>query len=182
MRRDGFEAKVYEPSHEAFCNIMTNRQIDYDVMVQDALLAVVKKLLAEASKNGLPGNHHFYIAFNTGFPGVVIPPHLRAKYPDEMTIVLQNQFWDLMVFDDHFEVGLSFNQKSETLVIPFAALTGFLDPSVEFGLQFQRKNQSKKEAKAPAAIPKAPAPKAAVAAPEKPAEKVVTLDAFRKKK
>lgn len=156
-------------------------------MVQDALLAVVKKLLSEASRSGLPGAHHFYIAFATGHPGVAIPAHLKAKYPDEMTIVLQNQFWDLKVHDDRFEVGLSFNQKSETLVVPFAALTGFLDPSVEFGLQFQRKNQPKPESPAkaaPAAKLEAPAAKAPAPAPstEKPAEKVVTLDAFRKKK
>lgn len=160
---------------------MTNRVIDYDAMVQDALLAVVKKLLTDASKSGLPGDHHFYIAFSTGYPGVAIPAHLKAKYPDEMTIVLQNQFWDLKVYDDRFEVGLSFNQKAETLIVPFAALTGFLDPSVEFGLQFQRKNQPKAEPKAKAA-PAPAAPPAPAATPDKPAEKVVALDTFRKKK
>jgi hypothetical protein len=156
---------------------MADREIDYDALVQNALLGVVKKLLSDVVKSGLPGQHHFYIAFRTNHPGVSIPAHLKAKYPDEMTIVLQNQFWNLDVSDDRFVIGLSFNQKAETLEVPFAALTGFLDPSVEFGLQFQHKTTPKPEATAPAA----PAASPDKPAPEKPAEKVVTLDAFRKK-
>ena len=151
-------------------------------MVQDALLDVVRRLLGDAAKHGLPGDHHFYIAFRTGFPGVAIPGHLKAKYPDEMTIVLQNQFWDLTVCEDRFEVGLSFNQKPETLVVPFAALTGFLDPSVEFGLQFQRKTAPEPQPAPKPVVEAVPAKADSPEASEKPAEKVVTLDAFRKKK
>jgi hypothetical protein len=130
-------------------------KILYDELVQDALLGVVRKVLADTAKQGLQGAHHFYIAFRTDHPGVVMPAYLRERYKDEMTIVLQNQFWDLHVADDHFSVGLSFNQKPAKLSIPFDALTGFLDPSVEFGLQFQR---SKTDGKAkPAAGEPAPA-------------------------
>lgn len=162
---------------------MANQQIDYDALVQDALVGVVKNLLIKTAKTGLPGQHHFYIAFRTGYPGVVVPKHLKAKYPDEMTIVLQNQFWDLKVMDDRFEVGLSFNQKLETLVVPFAALTGFLDPSVEFGLQFQHKDAEESEVDLALEEPEVDIPQPeGMAEPQKPAEKVVTLDAFRKKK
>jgi hypothetical protein len=169
---------------------MANHNLNYDALVQEALLGVLKKLLTDVARHGLPGQHHFYIAFRTGDEGVSVPKHLKAKYPDEMTIVLQNQFWDLKVFDDHFEVGLSFNQKQEILVVPFAAITGFLDPSVEFGLQFQKKTDQKKLAAAePVAAKKAGgelpvADKSAKTAepPKESGEKIVTLDAFRKKK
>ena len=113
--------------------------IPYDEIVQEALRAVVGRVLGqiEAAHGELPGNHHFYITFKTGAPGVSIPGHLRQRFPDEMTIVLQNKFWDLKVEEDTFSVGLSFNQQPSKLVIPFAAITAFVDPSVEFGLQFQ---------------------------------------------
>ena len=113
--------------------------IPYDEIVQEALRAVVGRVLGEVEKTGgnLPGNHHFYITFKTGAPGVSIPPHLRERFPDEMTIVLQNKFWDLTVEDDLFSVGLSFNQVPAKLVIPFGAITAFVDPAVDFGLQFQ---------------------------------------------
>lgn len=117
---------------------MTEQYFHYDEMVQKALLGVVRNVLEETVIHGLPGDHHFYIAFHTEHPGVNIPNHLRERYKDEMTIVLQNQFWDLKVEDTYFEVGLSFNGKPALLSIPFDAVTGFLDPSVEFGLQFQR--------------------------------------------
>ncbi|MBL0769192.1 hypothetical protein K5P26_11195 [Sphingopyxis sp. XHP0097] len=112
--------------------------IPYDEIVQDALRAVVGRVLRQLEgHDSLPGEHHFYITFKTQAPGVDIPAHLVAKFPDEMTIVLQNRFWDLNVGDDQFSVGLSFNQTPSTLVIPYAAITAFVDPSVDFGLQFQ---------------------------------------------
>ncbi|WP_338467728.1 ClpXP protease specificity-enhancing factor SspB [Novosphingobium sp. ZN18A2] len=113
--------------------------IPYDEIVQEALRAVVGRVLGEVQTSGgtLPGNHHFYITFKTGAPGVDIPASLRERFPDEMTIVLQNKFWDLKVDEEGFSVGLSFNQKAETLVIPFSAITAFVDPAVDFGLQFQ---------------------------------------------
>lgn len=113
--------------------------IPYDAIVQEALRAVVGRVLGEivAAGSELPGNHHFYITFKTAAPGVSIPRSLSERFPDEMTIVLQNKFWDLKVEDDHFSVGLSFNQIPATLVVPYAAITQFVDPAVDFGLQFQ---------------------------------------------
>jgi len=113
--------------------------IPYDEIVQEALRAVVGRVLGEIQQNGstLPGNHHFYITFKTTAPGVSIPKHLRERFPDEMTIVLQNKFWDLGVDENGFTVGLSFNQMPSKLDIPFAAITAFVDPAVDFGLQFQ---------------------------------------------
>jgi uncharacterized protein len=112
--------------------------IPYDEIVQEALRAVVGRVLGEVETTGvLPGEHHFYITFKTRAPGVDIPQHLMERFPDEMTIVIQNRFWDLKVESDGFEVGLSFNQAPARLVIPFAAITGFVDPAVNFALQFQ---------------------------------------------
>jgi len=113
--------------------------IPYDEIVQEALRAVVGRVLGSIVGGGgqLPGAHHFYITFKTGAPGVSIPPHLRERFPDEMTIVLQNKFWDLKVTAEGFSVGLSFNQIPSTLVVPFSAITAFVDPAVDFGLQFQ---------------------------------------------
>ncbi|MEL6877164.1 MAG: ClpXP protease specificity-enhancing factor SspB [Pseudomonadota bacterium] len=113
--------------------------IPYDEIVQEALRAVVGRVLGEIVAGGseLPGAHHFYITFKTGAPGVSIPPHLHERFPDEMTIVLQNKFWDLEVGDEGFSVGLSFNQIPAKLSVPFAAITAFVDPAVDFGLQFQ---------------------------------------------
>ena len=110
--------------------------IPYDEIVQEALRAVVGRVLREVERDGLPGEHHFYITFKTRAPGVDIPGHLMARFPDEMTIVIQNRYWDLKVEDDRFEVGLSFNQISSMLHIPFAAITSFVDPAVDFALQF----------------------------------------------
>ncbi len=145
----------------------------YDKMVEDALRGVVRRSLAQVAKNGFPGNHHFYVTFRTAAPGVVLPEHLRAQYPEEMTIVLQHQFWGLEVDEDAFEVTLSFNKAHERLRVPFAALTGFVDPSVRFGLQF--KGEVLAGALAPTA-PQAPAEEGG----ERPGQ-VVALDAFRKK-
>ena len=113
--------------------------IPYDSIVQEALRAVVGRVLGEIEDGGseLPGAHHFYITFKTHAPGVTIPDRLRERFPDEMTIVLQNKFWNLTVREDGFAVGLSFNQVPAELDIPYAAITQFVDPAVDFGLQFQ---------------------------------------------
>ena len=112
--------------------------IPYDEIVQDALRAVVGRVLGEVEQSGgLPGDHHFYITFNTRSPGVSIPKHLSQKFPDEMTIVIQHRFWDLKVEEDAFSVGLSFGGVPATLHVPFAAVTQFHDPAVEFALTFQ---------------------------------------------
>ena len=111
--------------------------IPYDEIVQEALRAVVGRVLGEVKAQGLPGEHHFYITFKTQMAGVTIPNHLTERFPDEMTIVLQHKYWDRDVQDDHFSVGLSFNQIPSTLIIPFAAITTFVDPAVDFALHFQ---------------------------------------------
>jgi len=113
--------------------------IPYDEIVQEALRAVVGRVLGQVQAGGgvLPGSHHFYITFKTTAPGVDIPAHLRERFPDDMTIVLQNKFWDLVVEDTFFSVGLTFNQIPAKLVVPYAAITAFVDPAVDFGLQFQ---------------------------------------------
>lgn len=111
--------------------------IRYDLHVQDALRGVVRRVLADVVRDGLPGEHHFYITFRTQHPGVKLSNRMRAEYPDEMTIVLQHQFWDLVVTETAFEVGLSFKGIPEKLVVPFEAMTGFFDRSVDFGLRFE---------------------------------------------
>ena len=111
--------------------------IRYDLLTQQALRGVVKTVLTDAIKKGLPGEHHFYISFDTQADGVKLSQRLRTQYPEEMTIILQHQFWDLEVSDDGFEVGLSFGGVPERLGVPFAAIKGFFDPSVQFGLQFE---------------------------------------------
>ncbi len=112
--------------------------IPYDEIVQDALRAVVGRVLREVEQTGgLPGEHHFYITFNTRMPGVAIPKHLSERFPEEMTIVIQHRFWDLKVEEDGFTVGLSFGGVPSTLNVPFAAVTQFHDPAVEFALTFQ---------------------------------------------
>ena len=116
--------------------------IPYDEIVQEALRAVVGRVLGEVADDGdLPGEHHFYITFKTRAAGVDIPRHLLERFPDEMTIVLQRRFWDLKVSENGFSVGLSFNQVPATLTIPFAAITGFVDPAVNFALQFQAQGE-----------------------------------------
>ena len=118
---------------------MPDSLIPYDEIVQEALRAVVGRVLGAIEQGGgtLPGTHHFYITFKTRAPGVSIPEHLRQRFDDEMTIVLQNKFWDLHADEHGFSVSLSFNQRPAKLVIPFSAITGFVDPAVDFGLQFQ---------------------------------------------
>jgi uncharacterized protein len=121
--------------------------IPYDEIVQEALRAVVGRVLGQVESGGgdLPGNHHFYITFKTGAPGVAIPVRLKERFPDEMTIVLQNKFWDLKVTPEGFSVGLTFNQIPSTLIVPFSAITAFVDPAVDFGLQFQTASESEGE-------------------------------------
>lgn len=150
----------------------TGIQLRYDLMVERALLGVVRDALARVRDKGLPGDHHFYITFHTTHPGVVIPDDLRTRYPSEMTIVLQHQFSDLAITDDAFALTLSFAEVPARLTIPFAAVVAFADPSVQFGLQFTHSAEDSEEEE-----------------PEKldtetqkngPAE-VVSLDSFRKK-
>jgi hypothetical protein len=157
----------------------------YEEMVETALRDVVRRSLALVAERGLPGAHHFYITFRTDRPDVLIPTRLRQQYPKEMTIVVQHQFWGLEVDRDTLRITLSFNNQQERLVIPFAALTAFADPSCKFGLQFEARAGNGNEAAADrSAVPQAragvPAPAAAAPADAKGAE-VVTLDAFRKK-
>src|SRR6516165_86427 len=121
---------------------MATDLIRYDLLVQDALRSVVRKVLTDAARDGLPGDHHFYITFKTASPGVRLSSRMREKYPDEMTIILQHQFWDLSVTEQAFEVGLSFKNIPEMLLIPFDAVTGFFDPSVQFGLKFELENEA----------------------------------------
>jgi hypothetical protein len=116
---------------------MSTDLIRYDLLVQEALRGVVRKVLTDAAHEGLPGEHHFYISFRTDAPGVRVPQRMRDKFPEEMTIILQHQFWDLIVGEQHFEVGLSFSNVPEKVVVPYDALTGFFDPSVQFGLKFE---------------------------------------------
>jgi hypothetical protein len=170
----------------------------YDKMVEEALRGVVREALARTAKTGLMGSHHFYITFRSQSPGVELPDYLLARYPEEMTIVLEHQFWGLEVDDDKFAVTLSFSNKAERLVVPLAAITAFADPSVKFGLQFQEGAESEAakdgpklklaegEQAAPSAEPTPPTPLAAPAAAEKKSPpagggEVVTLDQFRKK-
>ena len=110
--------------------------IRYDVLAREAMRGVLRRVMTDAAKQGLPGDHHFYITFLTQAEGVKLSPRLMEQYPEEMTIILQHQFWDLTVTDERFEVGLSFGGVPERLVVPFNAIKSFLDPSVQFGLQF----------------------------------------------
>ena len=156
--------------------------INYELLVEDALRSVVRGALSIVEHTDLPGDTHFYISFRTDFDGVQIADELRAANPTEMTIVLQHQFWDLKVEGDHFTVSLAFSSVSHTLVIPFAAITHFNDPSVGFGLQFSVDIEDEDDKAASAAEGETKA----TDADDKPAERdesadVVSLDAFRKK-
>jgi hypothetical protein len=134
--------------------------IRYDLLTQQALRGVVHDVLAETAKKGLTGDHHFYISFNTQADGVKLSQRLRAQYPEEMTVILQHQFWDMTVTDESFEVGLSFGGIPEKLCVPFEAINGFFDPSVQFGLQFEPVGEGQDNAAPAATIErKPPAPK-----------------------
>ena len=156
---------------------MAQDLFDYPKMVETALRGVMREALARTAREGLPGDHHFYVTFRTQGAGVSIPTYLLSKFPDEMTIVLQHQFRALEVGEDAFSVNLSFRSRSERLRIPFVAVTTFADPSVNFGLQFEVPAAPPAEVAAlPAQLPP-PEP----AEPERPAAEVVTLDKFRKR-
>jgi uncharacterized protein len=171
---------------------MATDHIRYDVLARDALRGVLRKVLSDAAAHGLPGEHHFFITFLSKAEGVKLSPRLLAQYPDEMTIILQHEFWDLAVTEDRFEVGLSFGRVPERLVVPFNAIKSFFDPSVQFSLQFEP-TEAMAEGERPAPnLPAAPAASALTAAttapepsdePAKPSEgaEVVRLDRFRKK-
>jgi len=150
---------------------MTKDLIRYDLLVQDALKGVVRKVLGDAAKHGLSGDHHFYVSFRTDFPGVRISNRLREKYPQDMTIVLQHQYWDLAVTESGFEVGLSFSGVPERLVVPYDAVIGFFDPSVQFGLKFELNGAGEAApvpAPAPAAARRGAASEPAETPPRKP--------------
>lgn len=155
---------------------MAEDLMHYDVMAQEALRGVIRAALKVARDKGLPGEHHFYISFRTDAPGVDISERLRKQYPEEITIVLQHQFWNLEVMEDRFSVDLTFSKIPERLVVPYAAVQGFFDPSVQFGLQFEAGPPRSAAAPAPAEA-SAPAPEPASG----DAAAVVSLDAFRKK-
>ncbi len=154
---------------------MTETIIQYDSMVQLALLSVVRDVLQNTAGEGLPGDHHFYITFSTNHPATRIPPYLKERYPDEMTIVIQNQFSNLVVDDAHFEISLSFNGKLEHLYIPLLALEGFFDPSVDFGLHFHATEVNNDN------LEDLPATVADDQEDDENVDNVVTLDTFRKK-
>ena len=151
----------------------------YDRMVETALRGVVREALARAATSGLPGTHHFYITFRTTFPGAELPDYLGKQFPEDMTIVLEHQFWDLEVEETKFAVTLSFKGKPERITVPFGSITGFADPSVKFALQFQAEPQ---ELPFPAAPEEGPASEQRPEPAPRPAQgEVVALDAFRKK-
>jgi uncharacterized protein len=172
---------------------MATDHIRYDVLARDALRSVLRRVLADAAEHGLPGEHHFFITFLSTAEGVKLSPRLLAQYPEEMTVILQHQFWDLVVTDDRFEVGLSFGGIPERLVVPFNSIKSFFDPSVQFGLQFEPADAA--EAAAATNLPAVPTATSSVLAvpaavadktddePAKPSEgaEVVRLDRFRKK-
>jgi uncharacterized protein len=164
----------------------------YDQLAQNALRGVVRDALRRVEKSGLPGEHHFYIQFNTKYPGVNIGARLAERYPREMTVVLQHQFFNLQVTEERFQVELSFDNIPERLIVPFASVKGFLDPAVQFGLQFEVVMAESAEAAAELKAKKSSELKSNDESTEKPldsvaedksddAPKVVSLDAFRKK-
>ena len=172
---------------------MTEDLIRYDVLAQDALRGVMRKVLGEVEKTGLPGEHHFFITFLTDAPGVRVSSRLREKYPEQMTIVVQHQYWDLKVSDSGFEIGLSFSDVPERLLVPFAAVKGFYDPSVNFELEFDVEMAANIQDVNAEVTPLQPALSLAPAGGGAPSDAdkeeagdggsadVVSLDAFRKK-
>ncbi|CDZ33379.1 SspB family protein [Neorhizobium galegae] len=167
---------------------MGQDHIRYDILAQDALRGVIRKVLTEVAATGrLPGDHHFFITFLTGAPGVRISQHLKAKYAEQMTIVVQHQFWDLKVSDTQFEVGLSFSDTPERLVVPFNAIRGFYDPSVNFELEFEvpladeDENTTAEITAIPVEAISKSADTEAKPGEEKKPGSVISLDSFRKK-
>jgi len=169
---------------------MATDHIRYDVLARDALRGVLRRVLADAAEHGLPGEHHFFITFLSTAEGVKLSPRLLAQYPEEMTVILQHQFWDLVVSEDRFEVGLSFGGVPERVVVPFSAIKSFFDPSVQFGLQFEPQDTAAETrdraapaapATPPSALPAPPAESAGEPAKSGDGAEVVRLDRFRKK-
>jgi hypothetical protein len=169
---------------------MPTDHIRYDVLARDALRGVLRKVLIDAAEHGLPGEHHFFITFISRADGVKLSSRLLAQYPEEMTVILQHQFWDLTVTEDRFEVGLSFNGIPERLVVPFASIKSFYDPSVQFGLSFETEAAEAPAASSPPVPTAAPSLAPPPAEAEAPVEaetksgegaEVVRLDRFRKK-
>ena len=174
--------------------------IDYPGMIDTAMRGVVREALLHVQREGLPGDHHFFISFRTDAPGVQVSPQLRARYPEEVTIVVQHQYWDLHITPELFSIMLSFNNIPEKLVVPFDALTAFADPSIKFGLQFHGKPQMSKAAGAASANESVSCPATGKTGKEKPPaaafdedapsesvdaandEKVISLEAFRSKR
>ena len=156
---------------------MTEKDLNYDEIVQNALRGVVRDVLGRVSKDGLKGSHHFYVTFQTNRPDVIIPEDLRGKHPEEITVVLQHQFWDLKVDQHKFEVTLSFNDTLEKIVVPFGSLISFLDPSVKFGLQFVPAQPPVVEKKGRGKSGDG----SGQATSDSSTAKIVALDAFRKK-
>jgi uncharacterized protein len=146
---------------------MATDHIRYDVLARDALRGVLRKVLTDAAAHGLPGEHHFFITFVSKAEGVKISSRLLAQYPEEMTIILQHQFWDLTVLEDRLEVGLSFGGIPERLIVPFNAIKSFLDPSVKFGLQFETSDVAEVAIET---LPATPAPSAIAVPATEPEE------------
>jgi hypothetical protein len=155
-------------------------KFDYELMVQNSLRSVVKDALNHVEKHGLPGSHHFYITFETNRSDVKIPDFLRQKHPEEVTIVLQHQFWDLKIDEKGFSVSLSFNDVHEAIYVPYAAIISFLDPSVKFGLQFIPEEPPADRSRSGSHTRDAN-PRNSGDAESPKADNVVTLDNFRKK-
>ena len=160
---------------------MVQDLFDYPQMVETALRGVVREALARTAREGLRGAHHFYVSFRTDIPGVVLPEYLLDKYPEEMTIVLQHQFWGLEVGDQEFFVTLSFQNRPEQLTIPFAAVTSFADPSVKFGLQFEAPVTRPQGDALPAKMLTEKGSSEQMPQGPRQAAEIVTLDKFRKK-
>jgi hypothetical protein len=169
---------------------MGQDHIRYDILAQDALRGVIRKVLSEVAATGsLPGDHHFFITFLTQAPGVRISQHLKSKYPEQMTIVVQHQFWELKVYDGYFEIGLSFSDKPEKLTVPFASVRGFYDPAVNFELEFDVAPVEEGAGADVTAYPEAQTAEVQVVSVENAGEdakpagngSVVSLDSFRKK-
>ena len=165
---------------------MGQDHIRYDILAQDALRGVIRKVLSEVAATGsLPADHHFFITFMTTAPGVRISQHLKSRYPEQMTIVVQHQFWDLKVHETYFEIGLSFSDKPEKLTVPFSAVRGFYDPSVSFELEFDvAAAEDEEEGSDVTTLPEVVATEIQAVEEDgeaKPGASVVSLDSFRKK-
>jgi hypothetical protein len=161
---------------------MANRGFTYETMIEEALRGVVRRVLKMVQKDGLPGDHHIYLTFRTDADGVDVSDTIRSRWPEEMTIVIQHQYWDLEVYAERFSVTLSFSDVAQKLVIPYAAITAFADPSVKFGLQFMHQTDAQDESDE---VPAATAPSGSASTLDEPpaadGANVVALDKFRRR-